>query len=305
MQTEDTDSQSQKYVTTTMFSLSESGIRKYLVETCSNVIMKSRFILGLSLFVAVLLVAGMLYPGMYGDPYEPPTEIQSYYIAHESTTEDIDHERQTSADERDLESVSDSTPLEDFDEEKQRLFEKAYDSQHDEIYTTPDDEEYESYVDVLTQRDGYRISVCTEWTLTCDRYKSAPTYPDDAFFEIHSKANGVLTVVEYEAETYAIVQRHSAGPIFHGLVGLGLRLGLFGPLALAIGATAVSARDAHPRTVLALTGYGIGIGALGLVAPYLYMLTGIDVQVYAVELVVVTWSVITVSLVYLLWIADS
>ncbi|AFZ73529.1 hypothetical protein [Natronobacterium gregoryi] len=262
--------------------------------------MKSRLLLGVSLLVAFLLVGGMFSPAVFGDPYEPRSESPSYYIAHESAT-DIEGDPIV-VENQPIEA--DPTPLEAFDDEQQRLFEAIYEEQRDGVHSSPADGEYESYLDLDSDREAYTRTVCEDWTLTCDAYESAPTFPADGSYRYGSKSHFELTFVEYENETYEVVERHQSGSLFQNVVEVLLRFGLFGPLALAISGVAVVARETRPKTVVALTGYGIGLGGLGVATPYLSMFTGTDVLAYATELVLVTWTVISATVLSLWW-SDS
>ncbi|SDR35038.1 hypothetical protein [Natronobacterium texcoconense] len=259
--------------------------------------MKSQLLLGVSLLVAVLLVGGMFSPAVFGDPYEPRSESPSYYIAHESTT-DIEVDP-VIVEDRPIEA--DPTPLEAFDDEQQRLFEAIYEEQRDEVYNSPADDEYESYLDLRSDREAYTRTVCEDWTLACDAYESAPTFPADGSYRYGSKSHFELTIVEYENETYEVVERHQSESLFQNVVEVLLRFGLFGPLALVISGVAVVARETRPKTVVALTGYGIGLGGLGVATPYLSMFTGTDVLAYATELGLVTWIVISATVLSLWW----
>lgn len=248
--------------------------------------MNSRLLLGVSLLVALLLVIGMFHPAVFGQPYEPRSESPSYHIAHEST-EDFAAEVTEGYSGELTEYTGDPTPLEAFDAEQQRLFETVYDAQSTEVYDSP------------PERQEYTTTVCKDWMRACDASESIPTFPADASYSTGSKSHVELSFVDYNSETYVVVEHHSSGG-FHGLFSLALRFGLFGPLALAIVGIAVAGRKTDQRTVLALTGYGVGIGALGVVTPYLKMLSGVGVLTYATELVVLTWGVIAVTVVYLL-----
>ncbi|SDR29347.1 hypothetical protein [Natronobacterium texcoconense] len=262
--------------------------------------MKPRHLLGLSLFVAVLLIGGIFFPAVFSGAYESEFETPEYYIAHNSTTEEI--EPWGIATENDSSDDIDPTPLEDLDDEKQSLFMTIYEEQQKEVYNPPVEDKYSSYID-LADREPYTMEICSDWVLTCDAYEQAPpSFPTDSIYAPGTAVQSELTIVEYEGETYVVIETYPSGsePTI-GPVGEEhiIKLVLFAPLSLAIGVAAVRARESYPKTVLTLTGYGIALLGMGLIAPYLHMFTETNILAYALELVLITWSVILVSGLYL------